>query len=234
MQPEQTSLAALIGSRICHDLINPIGAISNGLELVAMTAPTPDTPEMTLIQQSCDNASARIRFFRIAFGSTGDQRVVPAVDAHRTLAAHYTGTRITPVWDIDRDVPRSAVQFGYLAVLCLETALPQGGVISVSMEDGVMRATAQGVSVTREPSLWNLLRTGVTDARDLRPAHVQFGLLAQLCAECDTAPSMQVDGDSAQLSIRLPAVASMPALQLRHAVAYMIRNGPVARRIQKC
>ena len=75
-----------------------------------------------------------------------------------------------------------------------------------------MRATAQGVSVARDPSLWNLLRTGVTDARDLRPAHVQFGLLAQLCAEGDTAPLMQVEDDSAQLSIRLPAVASVPAL----------------------
>lgn len=57
-------LPALIGSRICHDLISPIGAINNGLELLNMagTGAAPG-PELELIGQSVESASARIRFF---------------------------------------------------------------------------------------------------------------------------------------------------------------------------
>ena len=62
MQPD---LAALVGSRICHDLISPIGAIGNGVELLALT--DGDTgAEMELISESVQNASARIRYLRIA------------------------------------------------------------------------------------------------------------------------------------------------------------------------
>lgn len=74
MRPSNLNLAALIGSRICHDLISPIGAINNGLELLGMTAPT-EGPEFELISQSVGNASARIRFFRIAYGAASVQLV---------------------------------------------------------------------------------------------------------------------------------------------------------------
>lgn len=61
-------IASLVGSRICHDLISPIGAISNGVELIGMTQGT-DGAEMSLINDSVQNANARIRFFRVAYGS---------------------------------------------------------------------------------------------------------------------------------------------------------------------
>ncbi|PRY75609.1 hypothetical protein [Marivita geojedonensis] len=114
MQQNGASLAALIGSRICHDLINPIGAISNGLELFGMGGASPDGPEMTLIQQSCDNATARIRFFRIAFGSAGDTRPIAPAEAAQTLANHYAGTRILTDWQMETALPRDLTQLAYL------------------------------------------------------------------------------------------------------------------------
>ena len=72
MGQNKLNIAALIGSRICHDLISPIGAINNGLELLEMTG-TSSGPEMELISESVGNASARIRFFRIAYGAASDQ-----------------------------------------------------------------------------------------------------------------------------------------------------------------
>ncbi len=68
--PHKPDLAALVGSRICHDLISPIGAIGNGVELVLLDAAV-GGPEVTLIADSVSHANARIRFFRIAFGATG-------------------------------------------------------------------------------------------------------------------------------------------------------------------
>ena len=70
MSQTNVNLSALIGSRICHDLISPIGAINNGLELLGMSGNTPG-PEMELIHDSVGNASARIRYFRVAFGAAG-------------------------------------------------------------------------------------------------------------------------------------------------------------------
>ena len=60
-------LAALLGSRICHDLISPIGAIGNGVELMLMDG-AGRAPEVALISESVDAANARIRFFRVAYG----------------------------------------------------------------------------------------------------------------------------------------------------------------------
>ena len=55
---DKTDLAALLGSRICHDLISPIGAIGNGLELLMMD-PGTHGPEMSLISESVGHANAR-------------------------------------------------------------------------------------------------------------------------------------------------------------------------------
>ena len=72
---DKPDLAALIASRICHDLISPLGAIGNGVELLAME-PGGTRPEMALISESVANANARIRFFRICFGqASSDQRI---------------------------------------------------------------------------------------------------------------------------------------------------------------
>ena len=77
MTDNSGNLAALIGSRICHDLISPIGAISNGLELLEL-AGAAQSPELDLIGESVSNAEARIRFFRIAYGYANDQMIGPA------------------------------------------------------------------------------------------------------------------------------------------------------------
>ena len=65
-------LAALVSSRICNDLIYPIGAINNGLELLNMFGLVHDGPEIQLIGNSVKSASTRIQFFRIAFGAASE------------------------------------------------------------------------------------------------------------------------------------------------------------------
>jgi histidine phosphotransferase ChpT len=76
MAQNDLDLAALVSSRICHDLLSLIGAINNGLELLNMSGASPIGPEMQLICDSVKSASARIRFFRIAFGAASDDPVV--------------------------------------------------------------------------------------------------------------------------------------------------------------
>lgn len=205
MHRDGASLAALIGSRICHDLINPIGAISNGLELVGMGGASPDGPEMSLIQQSCDNATARIRFFRIAFGSADNARPIPVREAQKTLADHFEGTRYRTEWSIETDVGRNVVQLAYLAVLCLETALPQGGVLTVAIQDDALVVEGRSDTVRADQPLWDMLVSGIVPIPDLRPADVQFALLARLCQDHDIRPQQIVDEGLVRLRLTLPA-----------------------------
>ena len=85
-----TELNALIGSRICHDLISPLGAIGNGIELLTMSGMSA-APEITLISESVDNANARIRFFRIAFGAASADAVTSHSEVTGILADVYRG-----------------------------------------------------------------------------------------------------------------------------------------------
>ena len=70
--PDALELAALLCSRVCHDLISPVGAIVNGLEVLD-DDPKPDDREfaLDLIRKSAKTASARLQFCRLAFGAAG-------------------------------------------------------------------------------------------------------------------------------------------------------------------
>lgn len=120
-------LAALIGSRICHDLISPIAAIGNGVELLAMSG-TPMTPEMELIASSVAQANARIRFFRVAFGVGGGQPVSKA--EVRDILNDMAG-RVAVDWAVAEDLTRAQTKTMFLLIQCLESAMAFGGTITV-------------------------------------------------------------------------------------------------------
>ncbi|WP_299783266.1 histidine phosphotransferase family protein [uncultured Roseobacter sp.] len=168
------NLAALIGSRICHDLISPIGAINNGLELLGMAGGTPG-PEIDLIQESVGNASARIRFFRIAFGAAGEQMMGRA-EVTSILDDLMDGGRLDVAWGPLDPQPRGDVRMAFLALQCLENAMPYGGRIEVSNDDSNWLLHGQADKLNIDEPLWNILATRDAPA-DLRPAQVQFALL---------------------------------------------------------
>ena len=99
MTRDTDDLTGLIGSRICHDLISPIGAIGNGLELLEMRIGSSE--ELALVSESCRNANARIRFFRIAFGAAGAGQTIPGQDIASILAEMERW--LSPVLSYDPD-----------------------------------------------------------------------------------------------------------------------------------
>ena len=173
MGQSNVNLAALIGSRICHDLISPIGAINNGLELMNMSGGN-SGPEMELISESVDNASARIRFFRMAYGAAGAQQVVRA-EAVSILQEYTRGGRLDMAYGPLDPHPRWAVRMAFLALQCMETMMPYGGRAEVSFDNEAWSITGYADKFSLDDALINTLRTGDTD--DLASAHVQFALL---------------------------------------------------------
>ena len=131
MLDEKPNIAATIISRICHDLISPIGAISNGLELLELSG-VPQGPEIKLISESAKNASARIRFLRLAFGNIDSGASVSTVEMNDILSGYYSDPRIKLNWSIKAAVARSDLRVLFLLLLCAEKIAPFDVVISVS------------------------------------------------------------------------------------------------------
>ena len=182
MAVDTANLAALIGSRICHDLISPVGAINNGLELLAMSGAMAG-PELELISDSVLNANARIRFFRIAFGAAGDQQMGRA-EIVSVLDDIGKAGRLKYQWNLAEGCSRSEVRMAFLAALCLETALPYGRLISVSCTDGKWTVVGEGRKISIEAPLWGHVDTSDTSAT-LTPAQVQFAMLAVAAQEAE-------------------------------------------------
>lgn len=184
MTNSNLSLAALVGSRICHDLISPVGAINNGIELIAMGGPV-DTPELSLISDSVHDASARIKFFRIAFGVASEAQVLGTPEVAGIIKGVYGTGRHHATMSATGDMPRAEVQAVFLAMLCAESALPVGGNITVSRNGG-WKVHAAGSRIAADPQLWEPLSLGRMPGT-LKPAMVQFGLLPQCLQEMGRA-----------------------------------------------
>ncbi|MFC3616565.1 histidine phosphotransferase family protein [Lutimaribacter marinistellae] len=198
MGEHDVNLAALIGSRICHDLISPVGAITNGLELLEMAGAVQGA-EMELISDSVGNAGARLRFFRIAYGLAGAEQVGPAEIA-ALFADLNRGSRVQTRWDIDGAQPRCDVKLAFLALQCCETAMPFGGTASVRVEDGRLTVNGTAQKLKIDPDLWQGLSAPGGAAR-ITPALVQFALLPREAAAADRR--VRVETGDGTLTIRL-------------------------------
>lgn len=173
----RTDIAALIGSRICHDLISPIGAIGNGMELLSLVSEgSAETPEFVLINESVENANARIRFFRIAYGAASKDGIVGRKETLSVLASAARGGRLAYFWQIADDQPRDLVRIAFLLLQCFETAIPLGGTIEISHVGDQWDLKGTGKRVDFDEDLWeSLLNPRIKT--DHTPAQVQFALL---------------------------------------------------------
>ena len=171
---ESPDFSALIGSRICHDLVSPIGAIGNGVELMLMDGAA-QGPELTLIAESVANANARIRFFRIAFGASGDQRIARS-DVLSILSDVAQGGRMHIEWTSTADLARAEVRLAFLAIQCFETIMPYGGTLTVAQSADLWQVAAHSSRFKVDEALWAGLSSPKVNA-DVSPAHVQFALL---------------------------------------------------------
>lgn len=166
----QETLAALVGSRLCHDLVSPLGAIGNGVELLQMTLPASE--ELALIGAAVAAAQARLRLFRLAFGAAQAEQRVEGHELAGALEALAGGGRIALQTELPEPLPRPRAKRLALAALCAESALAWGG--GLSLDATGLSARAPRLQI--EAPLWDALAAG-TPPRTT-PARVHFALLA--------------------------------------------------------
>ncbi len=197
-------LSALVGARLCHDLISPLGAIRNGLELLQMSAPGgEDSAEIGLISESLETALAKLRYFRLAFGPADPLSRQSFGEAVQATDAMFSG-RFSVAWETrGLDMPRPRARAIYLAILCLEKSLPMGGLVRVSVAEDAVRFAVEGRRTAPPVDLW----AHVTDGgplHELRADCVQFAMLRQALVETGLRMSASFTDTGAALALFEP------------------------------
>jgi histidine phosphotransferase ChpT len=158
-------LASLLASRLCHDLLSPVGAMSNGLELLA----DEKDPEMRkrcfeLLEQSAKASADKLKFFRLAFGAAGGFGDTVAADEPRALvdALVSANERITVNWALGApSLPKPAVKVLLNLSLIGIEALVRGGTLDIGAEvrDGASEIAirASGAKVVFDPIIGRAL-----------------------------------------------------------------------------
>ena len=162
----QTDLAALLCSRLCHDMLSPVGALSNGLELLA----DEQDPEMRkrcieLLEQSARISADKLKFFRLAFGAAGGfGDAVPVEEAKDVIAALAgENKRVELNWAVEESsLPKPAVKVLLnLSQIALD-ALIRGGTLDIGAErrDGNVEivARARGAEIAFDETIGHALQ----------------------------------------------------------------------------
>lgn len=185
-----STLTALVGSRICHDLVSPLGAIGNGVELLGL-AGSGGPDEFALIEESVQSANARLKFFRIAYGAAKPDQTISRAEVTATLASVARGGRLGYFWDVPGDQSKQMVRIAFLLLQCFETAMPYGGDITVKETATGWEIKAEADRLKIDEALWDALQ----DTRirlDVTPAQVQFALLPEVLAETGRALALKI------------------------------------------
>lgn len=179
---DDIAFSALLCSRLCHDLVNPVGAFSNGLEILAEE----DDPEMRrqvieLLAQSAGQTAQRLNFFRLAFGAAGGfGETIAAASLRDAADAYFVGGRITLDWQAEiREMSRDAGKILLNLILIASEALLRGGGLRVdSARSGgalELAVTAAGDRLLLRPEMAAALEgAAAVDALDPKtaPAHL--------------------------------------------------------------
>jgi histidine phosphotransferase ChpT len=129
-------LAALLCSRVCHDVISPVGAIVNGLEVLEEEKDAEMRGfALDLVKKSARTASARLQFCRLAFGAAGSAgAAIDTGDAEQVARGLLADERTRLEWDVPRILmPKDKVKLVLNLCLIAAAAIPRGGIISVKV-----------------------------------------------------------------------------------------------------
>lgn len=147
--------SALLCSRLCHDLVSPVGAINNGLELLSGEKDeTMREAVFDLIEKSTQQTSNKLQFFRLAFGAAGGfSSHLDTREAEKSLRAFLAGSKIELNWNVTaNELTKGGVKLLLNLSLVAAEALIRGGTLTVEFAAGTdatvsIRVVAEGERV---------------------------------------------------------------------------------------
>lgn len=165
----ELSVVELLCSRILHDLVSPIGAVNNGVELITEMGADMAEDAMSLIADSASQAARRLTAFRISYAAGG--RNASMKETRKAALDFFRGSKIELIWPESQFSDDMARPEGFPKVLMnllllAGEALPQGGRLTLAEDNGRVALLAEGASAQ--------LREGVAPALEgkLPPAQL--------------------------------------------------------------
>jgi histidine phosphotransferase ChpT len=179
-------LSALLCSKVCHDVINPVAAMENGFQLLEMDQKPESREEaMKLIRHSAVQATAKLKYARIAFGSSGSPKAQLDVGDAGDLGRQLFEPEIKVAFSIPKTLmPKNRVKLLLNLMLIVSGIIPRGGSMAIDPigegETMGFKIRVEGPMVRVHPETENLLSgtppEGVT-AQNVQPFYA--GLLAR-------------------------------------------------------
>ncbi len=208
---QSIDLAAMLCSRLCHDLLSPVGAISNGLELLEMeTDPEMRANVMQLLEQSATISTSKLKFFRLAFGAAGGFGERVEVEEPKTLVEALIGARpnITINWALaERTLGKPAVKVLLNFAQIGLDALVRGGTLDIGAEvrDGACEIVvrAAGPKIAFDATIGKAL-DGTLDPADLTSRTAAAHMIRLLAAKCGGGVQYARGDDALVLGAVLP------------------------------
>jgi histidine phosphotransferase ChpT len=203
--PDKLELAALLCSKVCHDLISPVGAIVNGLEVLDDN-PKPEDRDfaLDLIRKSAKTASARLQFCRLAFGAAGSSSAqIDLGDAQTMARGQIEDAKTSIAWNLPRLLlPKNRVKLLLNMMVIAQQTIPRGGRLTVDPigegETISFRVTATGLNARLPQNIISLLDTthaGPIDAHAVQPYYTRL-----LADACGMKVSLVAEGDAMVVS----------------------------------
>jgi len=199
---DPVALAEALSSRLAHELVGPVGAISNGLELMRELGEEAGEDVTVLIDNSAETAANRLQFYRLAYGRAGFANSSVAQFRSAATAFMAGSDTHTLTWPMPPILPTLQDGAGRISLLLIEIAhasLIRGGTVAVNMEENSVTIKAQGNDIMLSPDLsetlcGNVAQTGIS------PSNVH-GVLASIYAQSiGWTISSNVDSESVILS----------------------------------
>ena len=199
---EALDLAALLCSRVCHDLISPVGAIVNGIEVLEEEKDEA-TKEfaLDLIKKSAATASAKLQFCRIAFGAAGSAGAqIDLGDAEKIARGFLEDDKTKIAWNVPRALlAKNLVKLLLNMLVIAGQAIPRGGKITVDpIGDGDSigcKVSATGVNAKIPPAVPSLL-TGELSGDNLDAHRIQPFYAGLLAKECSVKATVTAGGET--------------------------------------
>ncbi len=181
-------LAALLCSRVCDDLISPVGAIVNGIEVLEEDKDEETkTFALDLIKKSAYQASAKLQFCRLAFGAAGSAGAqIELGDAEKAARGLLEDNKTKLIWNLPRQLlAKNRVKLLLNMLMIGAGAVPRGGTLTVDSVpggEGGFVVTACGLNARLSPATAELLSGSpaqAVDAHAIQPVYA--GILARDC-----------------------------------------------------
>ena len=198
----------LLASRLCHDLVGPVGAIGNGLELLAEESSRFAGETVTLVTRSAERTAALLALFRAAFGASGGQPGFGLGEAQRVIADVLQGGKVVMDWPEETQPgPLGVAKLVLVLLLVAGETLPRGGTIAVrtSQDKGfAATVTATGVGARLTPELRAALDPAALPAAlSTRSIHAYFA--AHLCRRQQATLDADAAPDAVTFTLKVPA-----------------------------